>query len=82
MERHLGVGVRAGPADHADVGPEPGGGQGLVGSFAARTLGEVPARDRLPGMWETVTAQGQIDVQAAYDRDVGSVAQLPTYLLV
>jgi hypothetical protein len=69
-EKILSLGIRADSSDEGDPCAEAGGGDGLVGSFAAGVNFEGVADDGLAGPWEAVAAKDVIGVDPAQHNDI------------
>ena len=70
---HVGAafGVVADAADHGDAGALAGGGEGLVGAFAAEATGELGGDHGFTGAGQSLDVGEDVDVQRADDGDNG-----------
>lgn len=62
--------VFADAANHCDASAQAGGGDGLVGAFAARALEEFGHNDSFAGVGNALAAQDEIGVNPADNNDV------------
>lgn len=65
-------GVISESPDQVDLGAEPRGGDGLVGTFPAGNLGEAGSGDGLARTWQAGTAHDVVEVDRSHDHDAGS----------